>query len=173
MADQETIKIKFERNVKAMELRSSVGRGTAVTRARLKEGLTCEIEEGQWNLTADMGEKSGGNDRGPNPGVFGRAALASCLTIGYAMWMARRGVPHSSLEVEVQADYDARGDLGVGDVPPGYGEMRYVVNVESDAPEADVQRVLDEADTHSAYLAVFSQPQRLRREVRISAARSE
>jgi uncharacterized OsmC-like protein len=86
------IKTILDRNAKALELRPIIGQGTAVTKVRLTEGLACEIEEGAWNLKADMSEKSGGANTGPNPGVLGRAALGSCLAIGYAMWAARRGV---------------------------------------------------------------------------------
>lgn len=167
MSQDERIRTAFERNARALHLRPGFGCGTAVTTARRVEGLTFEVTEGQWTMTVDMGEKSGGNGRGPNPGVYGRAALASCLAVGYGMWSAYRGVPLTRLEVEVQADYDSRSDLGVDDVPPGYEEMRYVVTVESPEPEDRVRALLDEADSHSAYLALFRDPQTVRREVRI------
>lgn len=169
MKGQEEIKAKFERNRKALQLRPSIGQGTAVTRVRLIEGLTCEIEEGSWKLTADMGEKSGGANRGPNPGILGRAALGSCLAIGYAMWAAKLDVPYSSLEVEVQADYDSRGGHGVDDVEPGYAQIRYVVTIESDAPESEILDMLDQADAHSDFWYVFARAQELRRDVRIVA----
>jgi uncharacterized OsmC-like protein len=146
------IRTALERNVKAVTLRPSVGQGTAVTRVRLREGLACDITEGPWTITAGMTEKYGGTNEGPNPGVLGRAALGSCVAIGYAMWAERLGVPITSLEVEVQADYDVRGELGVDDqVRPGYGAMRYVVRVTSPAPEADVRRALDTADRYSSW----------------------
>ena len=172
MENQAKIRTAFERSTKALTLRPSIGQRTAVTSVRLRGGLTCEIEEGRWKLTADMAEKFGGSDAGPNPGVLGRAALGSCLAIGYAMWAAKLNVPLSALEVEVQVDYDSRGSHGVGDVSPGYAEIRYVVTVESSAPEADILRVLDEADAHSDYHHVFSRTQRLRREVRVVTAGS-
>jgi len=163
----EKIRRAFERNARAMELRASVGQGTAITRVRVGNGLTCEIEEGAWKLTADMGEKSGGNDAGPNPGVLGRAALGSCLAIGYVMWAARRGVQLDELEVEIQADYDSRGYHGVAGIEPGYTEIRYLVRVNSPAPDDQILRLLDEADAHSDYLAVFARPQKMIRQVDI------
>ena len=118
-----------------------------------------------------MTRKYGGTESGPNPGVLGRAALASCLAITYGMWAARLGVPFDSLEVDVQADYDVRGELGVDDaVRPGYGAVRYVVTVTSASSEDDVLRVLDAADRHSSYLDIFARGVPLAREVRISAA---
>ena len=162
------IREKFERNVKALTLRPAVGQGTAVTRIRLRDGLSCEVEEGHWKLTSGMSEKTGGDDNGPNPGILGRATLGTCLATSYAMWAAWRGVPLSMLEVEIQADYDTRGMYGIDDVPPGYEEIRYVVKVESPAPEDEVLKLLDEADSHCDFLAVFCLPQTVRREVRIN-----
>lgn len=158
----------FERNARALALRPAVGRGTARTRVRLGDGLRCEIADGPWRLVADLGAKSGGGDAGPNPGVLGRAALGSCLAMAYAMWAARRGVPISALEVEIEADYDARGYHGVDGVAPGYVAIRYVVEVASEAPDDEVLALLDEADAHCDFLHVFARPQELRRVVRLT-----
>jgi uncharacterized OsmC-like protein len=115
-----------------------------------------------------MSEKSGGTNAGPNPGVLGRGALGTCLAIGYAMWASRLNVPLTSLTVEVQADYDRRGELGVDEsVTPGYTQVRYIVTVESPAPDADVLRVLDTADKFSSYRDVFARAHDVRREVRL------
>jgi uncharacterized OsmC-like protein len=172
MERAERIRSAIERNVKAVTLRPGIGQGTAVTRVRSLGGLKCEIEDGPWKLTADMSEKTGGDNTAPNPGVLGRAALGSCLVICYMTWAARLGVPITGVDVEVQADYDVRGEYGVADVRAGYLQVRYIVTVESDAPEVDVMRVLDEADAHSSYVDVFKDPGDLRREVHIVAKRS-
>lgn len=167
--DRHHIRATLERNVKAILLRPSIGRGTATTRVRLKPGLECEIEDGVWRLTAGMSDKSGGTNAGPNPGVLGRGALGACLAVGYAMWAARLGVPIAALDIEVQADYDGRGELGMADdVPPGYLQVRYRVNVWSSAPEQDVCRVIDLADKYSAYRDVFARAQDMRRELLIN-----
>jgi uncharacterized OsmC-like protein len=168
---QERIRAAFQRNQKALSLRPSIGLGTAATRVRLSEGLTCEVEEGLWNLTVDMSPKHGGNSTGPNPGVLGRAALGSCLAISYARWAAVLGVSISGLEVEIQADYDARGEYGLDGVPAGYREVRYIVRIASDAPEAEIQRVLDACEEHTPYLDVFRHPQQVRRIVEIDKPR--
>jgi uncharacterized OsmC-like protein len=171
MASPEQIRTTLERKAKAVETLPSAGQGTATTRVTLKPGLECDIEEGAWKLTAGMSEKSGGTNAGPNPGILGRGALGSCLAIGYGMWAARLGVPIDALEVEVQADYDGRGELGIADdVPPGYVQVRYHVTVTSPAPEADVQRVLDIADKYSPYRDVYARAQDIRRATTIIAA---
>lgn len=160
----------FERNRDAMTLRPSVAKGTATARARMVDGFACEITDGSWTLRADMHPKHGGTDTGPNPGVFLRAALASCLAAGYVRYAAVAGIPITSLEVEVQADYDARGEFGLADMPPGYERVRYVVFIESPAPEAEILAMIEEADAHSSILDDFRRGLDVRRDVRIAAA---
>lgn len=167
---RERLRTAFQRTRKALAQRPYLGQGTAVTRVRVEEAFTCRIEDGRWQLTADLGEKAGGSGEGPDPGVFGRSALASCLAVGYVMWAAHHDVPIESLEVEVQADYDARGEYGVGDTPPEYSAIRYVVRVASPAPEPDILKVLDAAESHSPYLAIFRDPQRLDRAIEYSSS---
>jgi uncharacterized OsmC-like protein len=167
MAKAEDIKTAFARNVRVLSKRPSLGRDTGMLTVRVREGLTCEIEAGPWHLVADMPTTAGGAGAAPTPGVYGRAALGSCLAIGYRMRAAALAVPIASLEIEVQADYDSGALYGVGDAPPGYTEVRYVVTIESNASEAELRRVLDEADAHSPYLDVFQRAQKCVREVRI------
>lgn len=163
---REDLAATFARNARALSLRPGLGQGTAVTRVVLIDGVRCEVEDGPWKLVADLGEKSGGGGSGPDPGVYGRTALGTCLAVSYAMWAAHRGVPLDRLEVEVQADYDARGYHGVDGAEPGYEAIRYVVEVESEASEREVLDLLDESDAHCDFLHVFSRPQEVRREVR-------
>ncbi len=170
MTDPTTIRSALERTVEAISLRPSVGQGTKVTKVRLQPGLACDVEEGTWRFTVGMPDAYGGSNAGPNPGVYGRAALGSCLAIGYGMWAARLGVPIDVLHVEVHADFDARGELGMADdIPPGYLAIRYIVTVESSASEADVMRVLDTADKYSSWRDDITRPVPLTREVRLTA----
>ena len=156
MTDQGAIRAIVERNVQLLALKPSRGHLTCATKARLVDGLRCEIEEGPWKFAADMPAKVGGDETAPTPGVLGRGALASCLAIGIATWSARLGVPIDALEVEVQADFDARGELGVGNgIPPGYTEVRYVVSIESRASKHDLDKLLSMAERCSPYLDVF------------------
>ena len=168
MSSPDTIKSALERNVRVIEARPSVGQGTAVTKVTLQPGLACEVEDGAWRFNVGMTEKYGGLNSGPNPGVYGRAALGSCLAIGYGMWAARLEIPVRSLTVEVHARYDVRGELGIDDaIRPGYSDIVYIVTVDTDAADADVQRLLDTADRHSSWLDDIRNPVPITREVRI------
>jgi len=167
MSETEKIKTALERSIKALTLKPSLGLGIGKSKTRVKKGLTCEIQEGNWKFVTDMPESVGGNAEGPTPGVLGRAALGSCLAIGYMMKASLLNIPITNLEVEVQADYDDGALLGTSNVAPGYLEVRYTITIESDAPEEDILRMIEDADQHSPYLDVFSRGQKCKREVHI------
>ncbi|MEQ8840194.1 MAG: OsmC family protein [Acidimicrobiales bacterium] len=148
--------------------RPEFGRDTERSVSTVTGGLRCTSEEGDWRFETDLPDTLGGEGSGPSPGVLGRAALGSCLAIGYQMRAARLGVPVLSIRVEIEADYDVAGMLSPdADARPGYSEVRYHVTVESDAPEADIQRVIDEGDLLSPYLDVFSATTPMQRQVSI------
>jgi uncharacterized OsmC-like protein len=157
MSDESVIKDSLERNLKAVAIRASVGQGTARTVATLGPKLSCIVKEGTHTLTAGMTVNYGGTDAGPTPGALGRAALASCLALGIAMWAARMDVRLEALTVEVEADFDVRGELGIDDtVHPGYGAMRYVIRAKSPAPASRVRAMLDTAIKYSSYIDNFA-----------------
>jgi uncharacterized OsmC-like protein len=168
MNELEKIRIAFERSHKALSLKPSLGLGTGISKTTMVNGLTCKISEGPWELVADMPQVAGGNATGPTPGVYGRAALGSCLAIGYMMRASKNNIHIHSLEVEVHASYDDGPLFGSrNDVPPGYTQVKYVVRVQSDASEEEIIKLLNEADEHSPYLDVFSRAQSCIREVHI------
>ena len=168
-ASVDAIRDAIARTVATLRADESAGRGTAVTRVRLRPGLACDVQDGPHRFTVGMSARYGGSDAAPNPGVFGRAAVGACLAVGYGMWAARLGVPIDALDVEVQADYDARGEFAVDDgVSPGYLAMRYVVSVESPASEDDVLRLLDTADRYSAWRDDMLRPMPLERVVKFT-----
>ncbi len=151
-----------------LALKPNRGHLTGVTKAQLVDGLRCEIEEGPWRLAADMPAKAGGDETAPTPGMLGRGALASCLVIGISMWAARLGIPIDGLEVEVQADFDVRGEMGVGDVKAGYQEVRYLVSIDSPASAEALTELLETTERHSPYMDVFSRAQNMKRIVRLN-----
>ena len=171
--ETEKIKNALERCKKAFTLKPAMGRDTAVSKVRMVNGLSCEVSEGNWKFSVDMPEGIGGSNTAPTPGVYGRAALGSCLGIVYMMKAAELNIPVRNLEVEVQADFDDGALLGTADktIPPGYLEVRYTITIESDAPEEKIMQMLDDGDVHSPYLDVFSRAQKCVRKINIVSAK--
>ena len=164
------IRSALQRSVQVVEHRPAKAIGTAVTRVRVREGMTCEVRDGDWDLVIDLPVRWGGADEGPNPGVVGRGALGACLSMAYLRWAADAGLPIDSLEVEIQADYDARGELGLADVTPAYTEVCYTVDVRSPAPPEELRRAFERAEERCPWLKVFADPMPMRRELRLESS---
>ena len=167
MKEQADIKNKFIRSQKALSLKPSLGKGTGISTTRIVNGLSCEIREGNWVFKADMPEQVGGYGTASSPGALGRAALGSCLAIGYMMWASKLDVVIDSLEVEIKADYDDGGLFNTSDSPPGYLEIKYLIRIKSPATKTEIENVLNLGDKHSPYLDVFSRAQTCVRQVEI------
>lgn len=161
MDAQEHIRKALSRMAQVFAKKPEAAQGTCVMRARVVDGLRCEAQEGDWRFSVDMPVEGGGSGAGPTPGVHGRAALASCLAIGYGICLARAGVTVRSLEVEVAVDFDNRGLLGMADVYPGYLGVRHTLYLEADAPQEQLDAAIAEARRCSPYLHVFADPQPL------------
>lgn len=161
MTAQEHIRNAFSRMAHVFAKRPAAASATSVTRARLVDGLRCEAQEDDWRFSIDMPVDGGGSGSGPTPGVHGRAALASCLAIGYGISLARAGIDVRSLEVEIAADYDNRGLVGMDGVYPGYLSVRHTLYLDADATPEQLAPVIAEAQHCSPYLHVFADPQPL------------
>jgi uncharacterized OsmC-like protein len=167
MKEQEVIKTKFNRTQKALSLKPTLGLGIGISKTRIINGLSCESREGEYVFYTDMPSQVGGNETGPTPGVLGRAALGSCLAMGYMMWASRLDVIIDSLEVQIEADYDDGALFGTSDAVPGYSEIRYIVKIKSPASKKVIENVLNQGDNHSPYLDVFSRAQKCIRKVEL------
>lgn len=156
---QEQVREAVERNVRALERRPSLGVKRATTRVELTDGLVCHATEGDWRLVSDMSEKMGGTSTAPNPGTIGRTALGTCMATSFAMWAARMAVPFERITVDVIADFDGRGELGVSDeVPPGYTRVTFQVHVLSSAPEERVRELFTVSERHTSWLDLMRRP---------------
>ncbi len=144
-----------------------------MTKVRLRDGTTCEVEHKHWKFKVDIGKGEGGNDAGPGPGILERGALGSCLAIGYSQRAAVLGIPIDTIEVDVESEFDARGMLHIDDRPPGFEVLRYKVYIESPASKEEIMRVIEETDSHSPVLDDFSRAIPVEREVNINITARE
>jgi uncharacterized OsmC-like protein len=152
----------------AVERRPGFGRATTTATTSLGEGLRCRSEEGVWSIEADLPAGLGGSASAPTPGVLLRAALGSCLAMGYRLRAARRGVPVRSIRVTIESESDVDGMLrSTSAAPPGFTAIRYHVEIDTDAPVGDVEAIVDEADRLSPILDAVGRANQVRRSLSI------
>ncbi len=149
--------------------RPDLGRSSTRSTTTLVEGLRCVSREGGHVVASDLGPALGGDDTGPTPSALLRAALGSCLAMGYRLRAARHGIPVDSIEVQVETDSAIGGMLDPDSpFPPGCIEIRYRAEIESPAPVEDIERLIDDADRLSPVLDALSRTNRVIRVARVA-----
>ena len=84
----------------------------------------------------------GGGDTAPNMVEVVLGAYGCCLTTGYVMNAAQRGIKLEGVDVRLKGDLDLQGFFGLSDsVPPGYKGVEAEVSLK--APSATPQQLKD------------------------------
>jgi uncharacterized OsmC-like protein len=159
MSTDAVIREAVERIVQGLQRDPGSAQGTTHATARIDQDLTCIVTEGAWTLTSDVPSSMGGAAAGPSPGVYGRAAVASCVAIGIKIIAARMNHHIKSVSVDVDADYDWRGDFGLDGVSPGFQQFRFTISVDSSADADATERIVAEGLRLSSWLNTLARKQ--------------
>ena len=145
----------------AVASRPGFGRATQSCATTLVDGLRCRSEECGHTVDADLPAALGGTGTAPTPSTLVRAAIGSCLAMGYRLRAARRGVDVRSIRVTVETDSVLAGMLDTdGTDAAGFAGIRYHVEITSDARYEQVLAIVDEADRLSPVLDVVGRANR-------------
>jgi uncharacterized OsmC-like protein len=107
---------------------------------RWKGGFECESRIRNHTVLMNEPAALGGTDTAPNMVETVLAAYGSCLTVGYTLNAALRGIVIKDLSIELEGDLDLAGFFGLSEkVPPGFSGIRAKVHLESDASPAAIQ----------------------------------
>jgi uncharacterized OsmC-like protein len=99
-------------------------------------------DNARWNAAAHPAV--GGYEDTPCSGDLLIASYAACQEITLRLVAAAMGIDLQQVELTVEGEWDARGTLGVDrEVPVGYTRIHTTINVVSDAPQEQVQKLLD------------------------------
>jgi uncharacterized OsmC-like protein len=156
--DLGALKDLYDRRARVMANRPELARTSGHVHVRLTDGLACAVDGAHVAplLGLSAGDDGASGDH-RSPEQLLRASLAASLALGYRSWSARLEIAVDGIEVELHTDDDARGQLLLEtDVAPGWQRIHTVVTIVSDAPAADVQRVVDCANRHCLVLATLS-----------------
>ena len=87
------------------------------------------------------------------------AALGTCQEITYRAFATALGIPLDGVSVAVEGDIDFRGFFAIDpNVRPGFGALRVNVTLDSAAPQADIDRLVEMVNSHCPVLDMLSSP---------------
>lgn len=109
----------------------------------LKEGLTVEAETRGHKIIMDEPQEMGGNDEGMNPVELTLSALGGCLSICASMFAESCDVDLNDFSVDLEGDLDLRGFKGADGVDPGFQEVRFTMNIDSDSPKENIEKLVE------------------------------
>lgn len=124
----------------------------------LAEGYRATVSIRDFSLTADEPPSIGGTDAGPTPVELVLAGLGTCQEIVYATYARILGIPLDAVTVHAEGRLDLRGFYGVADVPVGFQDVSFAVEIESPAPGEDVARLVATVNAHCPVLEILRQP---------------
>jgi uncharacterized OsmC-like protein len=102
-----------------------------------------------------------GDDTAPNPSEASLAALGSCLAVGIHANAVNRGIVIHKLEIELEADINITAVWGTGDISPkpvGFDAVRVKVDLQADAPQAELDALVAHAKVWSPVANTFTKP---------------
>jgi len=126
------------------------GRGSFETLTEWRDGAQAVTRARSFTIETDEPAPLGGKDEQIDPMELLLASLGTCLTIGWVTQANLRGIDYRSLRIRVHAPFDLRGYLGVDkDVRPGFTELAYTVEVDTDADAETLEAVRKAAEASS------------------------
>lgn len=154
-----------------VNLRPERGQRTYKSTATISDGTACHVVEGEDTFQIDVPKSVGGENTGPSPSVVLRAAISSCVAIGIKQWAALHDVPIEAVEVALETQVDARGQLGVSDhAAPGFEATDLSIKLKTDHAADKVSEMVAEALRYSPLIDVLKNPQTVNVGVNIDAA---
>jgi uncharacterized OsmC-like protein len=101
-----------------------------------------------FTFAVDEPASLGGTDEGPNPVEFVLSALAGCINVVVHMVAAERGVAIRGLRVRVEGELDPARLMALPtDTRAGFSWIELVAEVDSDAPESEIEKILQIAES--------------------------
>ena len=128
-----------------------------------KGGFSCESRIRDHTIHMNEPDALGGTDTAPNMVETVLAAYGSCLTVGFTMNAALRGIEIKELKVELEGDLDLAGFFGLSEeVPAGFTGVTAVVHLDADADPEDIQDLYDHVLKTSPVGCILTRPLEVR-----------
>ncbi len=149
MVDRLEIKALFQRGGDALRKRPSLGQGTYRTTFRSGPGMKIYSSEADWQAVVDLPPTIGGEDSAPTPGFYLRAAIGTCVGTTLKVEAAAMDIDLDDFSISIEADYDARGEMGIDNSLTAYLAIRCDIVVNCNADDEQLVKMLERAKLRS------------------------
>jgi putative redox protein len=137
--------------------------------AEWQEDVRCSVKVRDFApMTVDEPPELGGQDSAINPVELVLAALGTCQEIMYAAYASVMDIQLDAVKVNVRGYLDLKGLFGLDpDVPPGYQKITFQADLESNASEEQLQKLIETVERHCPVLDILKRAQHVTGEARI------
>jgi uncharacterized OsmC-like protein len=126
--------------------------------ARASEGIACRIETGKALVEAGLHPATGGDGSQACSGDMLLEALAACAGVTLRAVATALEMPLRQATVVAEGDLDFRGTLAVSkEVPVGFRDIRLRFEIDSDASEEKVSKVIELTERYCVVLQTLRQ----------------
>ena len=116
---------------------------TLKARAKIGDGITCNVETGKGLLEAGLHPATGGSGLSACSGDMLLEALVACAGVTLAAVATAIGVDLRDATISAEGDLDFRGTLGVErDTPVGFAALRLKFDLDTDADEEQLSSLI-------------------------------
>ncbi|MBZ0156731.1 MAG: OsmC family protein [Alphaproteobacteria bacterium] len=142
-----------------------IGKTVWKASTKWKGGFKVETCSREFTLLADEPEMLCGTNTAANPVEMVLQAYGACLTIGYAMNAAVRGIKIDDVKIDLEGEIDLPGFLGLEppeslhmDKLPGFKTITATVKIKADADESALRGLHEHVFSTSPVGLTLSRP---------------
>ena len=153
------IKQIFEHKQEILRNRPDKCRVEVSVQSRQVEAFRSHVKMRDFEVVIDQPENMGSTNQGPKPSEILLAALATCHEVTYRLYADAMDIDLQSVAVSVTGVSDARGFFAVEEgIPAGFSEIYGSIEIESDASDADLERLREAVNRHCPVLDDLRKP---------------
>ncbi len=167
---QQSVKQAVLETVAAVEADADAGKVQYRAQTRWEEDVRCTARVRDFEpMVIDEPAAFGGGDSAMSPADVVLVALGTCQEIMYAALASTMDIQLDECKVEVTADLDLKGLMGLdADVPPGLLAMDYKVHLKSPASDEALKELVDVVERQCPLLDTITREVKVTGQVRIN-----
>jgi len=126
---------------------------------RVVHGTETEVTGRGFKITIDEPASLGGTNKGLNPVEVLLGSLGTCQEIVLVAYAAALGIKLDKVEIKASGDIDLRGLFSLAEVPAGFKNIHFDVNIEArDATPAQLEQLKALGLGHCPVLDTLQRP---------------